>query len=222
MIGVYPMVTLALPLLADNLAANQAITGGSIATTSWGWQWQQARQWLGEWLELQFTASPLQGWDLPVWLPPLWVQQAILGFVLGALLGWLGLLSWQIAQRYYRQWQRRSRPSQIVPREEAAEVSLNVKAWLARSRQAQQQGRYPDACDALYHALLQHLDDTGTAPQLASRTDREYRHLLQAHPKFGTYQTVFDVHEQAHFGGLVISAETWQRCQPVYRELAAS
>ncbi len=217
--GVYPMVNLSLPLLADNLAVNLATAAGSFATTSWGWQWHQARQWVGEWLELQFTASPLNGWDLPEWLPPLGVQQAILGFVLGAILGWLGLLGWQLGRRYYRQWQRRSPPTATPGRDRNPDATRRVRRWLARSQQYERQGRYRDACDALYRALLHHLDETQIVPQLASRTDREYLRLLQTHPQFASYQTVIQTHEQVHFGDLAASSETWQRCQPAFQAL---
>lgn len=217
--GVYPIVNLWVPLLADYLAANLATTAGSFATTSWGWQWRQARQWVGEWLELQLTASPLDDWDLPDWLPPLWMQQAILGFVLGALLAWLGLLGWQMTRRYYHQWQRRSSPVVAASRDRDPDTLRTVRQWLVRSQQYQQQGRYRDACDALYRALLHHLDETQIVPQLASRTDREYLYLLQTHPQFASYQTVIQTHEQVHFGGLAPSPETWQRCQPAYQAL---
>lgn len=200
---------------------NQETAAGTFATTSLGWQWQQFRQWVGEWIELQWAPLQANPVELPNWIPPLWAQQAILGFVLGALLGWLVLLSGQVARRYYRQWQRRSASAPLPADSLEAMEILSVPAWLMRSRQYQQQGRYREACDALYRALLQHLADTQIAPPLASRTDREYLQLLQAHPQLANYQIVIVTHEQAHFGGLAVSDETWQRCQPVYRALVS-
>jgi len=68
-------------------------------------------------------------------------------------------------------------------------------------------------------AVLQRLNDAGTAVHQPSRTDGEYLELIQQLPQPVPYETVITIHEQLYFGNTEASASTFEQCQQAYQQI---
>lgn len=199
------------------------MSAGSFETTNFGWQVQQLQQQAAEWLELQFSQfnPPQVSWpSLPAdWSWLLWVSWALFWITLGLLLSWLAL-------RLLRLWPelRRAFPSLLgnsaVPRATGAEAQLTPAAWQQRANEFQRIGNYREACRSLYMAMLQRLHDTGTAQNLPSRTDGEYRQLLGQIRAGEPYEILLLTHERLCFGTAEPAPEDFRRCQQAYRQIS--
>lgn len=184
------------------------------------WQIQQVQQRVEEWLEQVFSGidpeQQLSGWELPNWL-----FQVLFWFVLLSFLGWA---VWQIYQFLYPYWLRSQSPADVqvdsVSQIVGAEMQT-VDEWLHRSRRAQQQGNYREACRMLYLAMVQQLDDRKLISASASRTGGEYLRLIQVLDQPLPYQILIQAHEQACFSENLISAELFDRCWQAYQEIQA-
>jgi hypothetical protein len=193
----------------------------SFDKTSFGWQFQQLQQRLGEWLEVKFRPALSQAAN-SIGVPP-WVWDILLN------IGWLifGLVSawvaWQIYKllRPYVLLPIFSTPnrSMSAPQEDSDRQVHSAAIWLQQAQQLQSEGKYGDACRALYMALLQRLSDAELIADRASRTDREYIKLLQKIPQSQPCQLLIATHEQLWFGDAAISAETFDRCQQAYQDV---
>lgn len=193
---------------------DQTMTTGTFEQTSLDWQMQQLQQQMGEWLERLFMATP----D-PDWQPPQQVSAGVFWLLVGGLVGWGG---WQAYRRllpalvlYWRSLQQGA--SRSVDAAEAADPS--AAEWVQRSRLAQQQGNYREACRALYLAALQRLNDQALIPQEPSRTDGEYLRILQSFDHLQPYTVLIQTHERLCFSAAPISAEQFDRCWQAYRQL---
>lgn len=183
--------------------------------TSWIWQLSVFQQQVEEWLELQFSQSQL---SLPNWFLPQWLINIIKGLawlLLGLFVVWLGWRLWQILEPYLYSFVAQTGASNLVKKQ-----ALSVDRWLERSQAYFSKGNYREACRCLYLAMLQHLHDTGIAPDQSSRTDGEYLQLVQQLPQSQSYQTLITTHEQLCFGNAEIVPETFERCRQAYREIA--
>jgi hypothetical protein len=169
-----------------------------------------------EWLELQFPKSPTYQGD-PV---PSWLVQTVFWVVAIALATWLLWQSYRWWRHYWRDRRSRARSYRVHEVARPAE-SLTVAQWLQQAQILQRQGNYAMACRALYMAMLQRLDDTKQLPLLSSRTDGEYRQLIQSLPHPQPYTTLINTHEQICFGNAPVSANLFQHCQQAYREIEA-
>ena len=191
---------------------------GSFEKTNWGWQLSQFQKQVGEWVELQvsrFASSlPKSSWpriNAP-WLGEL--LKAVVLLLLGLCLTWLGWKLRRLLKPYLYSLSGSPRASATTQVNE-----LSAQAWLQRSQACFRQGNYREACRYLYLAMLQRLNDTGIAPHQPSRTDGEYRQLVQQLPQSQSYQTLITTHEQLCFGNAEIKLETFDQCQQAYREI---
>lgn len=196
--------------------------------TNFGWQMQQQLQQLGEWVELtvsQIHPPTLPGVSLSPWLSNLlrlllWIwsyKEVAFWVIIGLFLSWI---VWQV----WRLWGDRlsSFPSRLrnsASRTDSGVSELTVSAWLQRAQEFYRQGNYGEACRNLYMAMLQKLHETGIAPHQLSRTDGEYRQLMQELPQAGLYQTLLTTHEQLCFGNAEISADDFAQCQQAYQQI---
>ncbi|MEL6816113.1 MAG: DUF4129 domain-containing protein [Cyanobacteria bacterium J06598_3] len=103
----------------------------------------------------------------------------------------------------------------------ATEEKLTTQHWWQQAQALAQQGKYREACIALYRATLQHLHDAQVLQHDASRTDSEYLTGLNRvnKPMPRPYQLLIGTHERLTFGRAIASAEMFQRCQRAYQEM---
>jgi hypothetical protein len=199
------------------------MSAGAFEKSNFGWQLQQLQQQAGEWLELQFSQFKLPKVSWPSgsvdWSWLLWVSWALFWITLGLLLSWLAL-------RLLRLWPelRRAFPSLLgnsaMPKATPLESQLTPAAWQQRANEFQRQGNYREACRSLYMAMLQRLHDTGTAVNQPSRTDGEYRQLIEPIPAGEPYEILLLTHERLCFGTSVATPEDFRRCQQAYRQIS--
>jgi hypothetical protein len=183
-----------------------------------GWQLQQLRRRIGEWIEVQFSFPEWDGIDGPdpVTLPE-WITQAAFWIITTLLLIWvlrqlvIGLRPY--AQQWQMPWDRRDRTSP------SSSSDLPASHWLQQALRYQQQGNYAEACRALYLATLQQLHEAQTIPQQHSRTDGEYLKLVNQLPQPRPYQLLIRTHERLCFSRTPITGEIWQRCRRAYEEI---
>ncbi|NJK54205.1 MAG: DUF4129 domain-containing protein [Leptolyngbyaceae cyanobacterium SU_3_3] len=187
--------------------------------TNFDWQLQQLSRRVGEWIELRLTGSRLP--NVPNspqwWFPENFLQISFWAIVVFASI-WLGWQVWRLASAYLdsanspaARWRNRS--------EEIAERDRTLADWMRQMQEYQRQGNYPEACRALYMAMLQHLNDTKLLPHQLSRTDGEYLKIVQQFPQAQAYQTLIRTHEQLCFGNVAISSEELGICQRAYRAI---
>lgn len=187
-------------------------------------QWQLQLWWMqfNEWVESLFNNPNQAGDRTNNGLPeiPSWVYQGVFWGLLAVLAGWLLWQLYQLLSPYLPQvlrWQPGGRSTKaLTPKEK----EMAIAQWLTRSRQAQQQGNYREACRALYMATLQHLNDRELIRQEPSRTDGEYIRLLTLIDRPHPYQLLVQTHEQLHFSSTEISQETCDRCWQAYEEIS--
>jgi hypothetical protein len=191
---------------------------GSFEKTNPQWQIQQIGQQIGEWIEFQIAnLSPKNELGLPEWSISQDFWQAL--FYLSIILLVL-ILSWQLVRvfsPYLKKLEQQVKSTSAESATLAPPPSLTN--WLRRATDQQRQGNYREACRALYMAMLQRLHDTQQVPHQPSRTDGEYRQVVQSLPKAQACQMLLNTHEQVWFGESASSAEIFDRCQKAYREI---
>jgi hypothetical protein len=196
---------------------NGSETAGEFQKSSLGWQLQQTQQRIEEFIErLLFgndpNRDPASDWSLPDWL-----LEGLFWLLVIALVGWVGWQLYKLLSPYlYPAVRLRRSPA---PSTNSQPQALTISEWLGRSRTAQQQGDYREACRCLYMAMLQNLNDKELIPQQLSRTDGEYLRLVQMLNPPQPYQTLIRIHEQLCFSDAAISADTFERCWQAYQEI---
>ncbi|MBC7882301.1 MAG: DUF4129 domain-containing protein [Anaerolineae bacterium] len=187
----------------------------SFDKTSVGWAIQQLQQRLAEWLEGAFAKNPV---DVPnlEWLAP------IILILFWLLLGAFGLwLLWQIALVLQPALQERRRtPLTGTTTDEESISTYSAAAYLKQAQAFQKQGKYREAARALYLAMLQTLNDKQVVLEQLSRTDGEYRQLIQPLSQAPAYQLLIDTHEQILFDETQTTAQTVEQLQQAYQEIA--
>ncbi len=188
---------------------------GRFQQNSLGWQLYLLRKRVSEAIEAFF--APARKINRPNWELPEWAARLFFWAVVTALVLWLLWQLYQLLRPYLNQAiaLRTPAPTEVAEKP----PSLTVHQWLGRSQLLARQGNYREACRSLYLALLQHLDETRQIPQQNSRTDGEYRQLLQTRPEAPLYQVVLDTHEQLCFSQAEVSADTFERCQRASQEV---
>lgn len=196
------------------------MASGTFEKTSVAWQIQQLQQRISEWLERIFARPPDSNVPTPNWQIPDWLQKGLFWFMVVALILWAGWQLYQLLQPYLSGY---FHPGNLSPPLTTAPTTrLTASDWLKRSRQAQQQGNYREACRALYMATLQQLSDNSLICQEPSRTDGEYLHLIQEISASQPYRLLIQIHEQLCFSDTDISVEVFDRCWQAYREIEES
>lgn len=203
---------------------------GSFEKTNIGWQVQQLLRQTGEWIEWQLDKLSAQPNSQALKSLPDWLTDAIEAFVRVAFWLLVGFcfvwIAWQLLQTFLPSLRTLKLPAwlqrqSVRPATNAQISQLTAAGWFQRSQDYQRQGNYPEAFQALYFALLQYLSEANLVPLEASRTDGEYWQLVQHFPQAQLYQLLINTHEQFRFNNAVISAETLNRCQQAYREIAS-
>ena len=209
----------ALELAASETSGAGALgaeASGTFEKTSFDWQLHQLQQQFGEWVQRLLSNdsnAPEQNWQLPEWL--------LNGLFWLIVIGLTSFLGWQVYRLLSPYWAASWRSRQNI-RAAASSTEMPVAEWLQRSRQAQQQGNYREACRALYLAMLQRLNDQNLIAQQPSLTDGEYAtllHTLSTLDRPQPYHLLLRTHERLHFSQATISAETCDRCWQAYREI---
>ncbi|MEM6837238.1 MAG: DUF4129 domain-containing protein [Cyanobacteria bacterium P01_C01_bin.120] len=191
----------------------------SIQSSSVPWQIRQGGKNLSEWIQLQLSqraaneSTPPPDFDFPQWLGPFIMWSLIIA---GAI--WLGWVLVQALEQY--QASRRARPAKptvefMVPLEKHT-----AAGWLRQAQQFERDGKWREACRALYMAALQLLHEREWLADLPSRTDGEYLQAVQQLQKPRPLQVLIRTHERSLFGGEVLAADNVQRCRRAYEELA--
>ena len=201
------------------LRSGKSVAVGSFEKNSLDWQLHQLQQQFMEWLERLFSSmagAPDQpGTQLPEWL----LRGLFWLMVIGAasFVGWqlYRLLRPYLVARFSQLGRQRHQSPPPPERRSLTE-------WLERSRTAQQQGNYREACRALYMAALQQLGDRHLIDQEASRTDGEYLRLLPTIDRSQPYQVLIQTHERLCFSESDISVEQFDRCWQAFQQILPS
>lgn len=191
---------------------------GTFEKDSLGWQVQLLQQQIGEWFERLPTGAQPPSANSPNWSVPAWVFPLLLWTIAIALILWIGWQLYRLLSPYLliNLFPGRFRPKKTTIGES---VELMPEArWVVRSRTFAQQGNYRAACQALYMAVLQQLDDRKILPGDRSRTDGEYLRFLQTQPNPRPYHVLFRTHERLCFGDVEISEAQFIDCEQAYRE----
>jgi Domain of unknown function (DUF4129) len=190
----------------------------SAEKTSWRWQLAQFQQHLVEWLEVKLrSADRDSSLDIfPAWLGEFLVRLTWL--VLAGLVIWVG---YRIVYPYWQKWLSKNKQQQSVDRSIVEQI-YTAAELLDRSRQFQLDENYTEASRWLYLAMLQLLNDAKFIPHLPSRTDREYVKILRTVPNIQSGELLVSIHERFYFGNEIVTAEDFDRCQQVYREIEMS
>ena len=193
------------------------MAAGSFEKNSFDWQLRQLQQQFMEWLERLF-ATPSGASNDPGFQLPDWVLRGLFWLILIGIASFLGWQLYRLLRPYladrFLQLGRRQRDSQPQPEQ------LSLADWLERSRTAQQQGNYREACRSLYMAALQQLSDRRLIDQEASRTDGEYLRLLPTLDRAQPYQVLIQTHERLCFSQADISVEQFDRCWQAFQQLS--
>jgi hypothetical protein len=190
------------------------VASGTFDKNSVDWWVQQQQQQAGEWIESIFSGIRLGNLGGEDWALPDWFLQGFFWTVIAAIVLGSGWQIYQIFQPYVDRYLKRERKQPTVPI-----PKLSAPEWLERSRQAQQQGNYREACRGLYMAALQQLSDRNLIRQEASRTDGEYLSLVTRLDPHQSYQFLIRTHERLCFSDAAITAETYDRCWQAYQEI---
>jgi hypothetical protein len=191
----------------------------SFQRTNLDWQVQQWRRWVGEWLELQFRER-LEATSLPQWTISPLLLRTLFWVIVTCVIVWS---VWQL----YHLLSPHINPFGGFDRHLGKSAlgrkhPQTVTDWLGQAQEWRRRGDYGQACQALYMAMLQRLDDTKQLPHQLSRTDGEYLRVIQTFPKPQPYQVLIATHEQVCFGNIEASLATFHHCQQAYREIEAS
>ena len=193
------------------------MAAGSFEKNSFDWQLRQLQQQFMEWLERLFATQSGAANDPGFQLPD-WVLRGLFWLIVIGIASFLGWQLYRLLRPYladrFLQLGRQQRDSQPQPEQ------LSLADWLARSRTAQQQGNYREACRALYMAALQQLSDRRLIDQEASRTDGEYLRLLPLIDRAQPYQVLIQTHERLCFSQADISVEQFDRCWQAFQQLS--
>jgi hypothetical protein len=190
---------------------------------SLGWQLEQLTQRINEWIEARWNASnpPSPDIDLPQWHISEWFVKGFFWALLGGLLGWCLWKSFPTLQRLWYQWLpqtlRRSSSSRSFSKPQPPQY------WLLQSKILARQSNYPEACRALYFALLQWLHDQDLISQSASRTDGEYLQLLPqvliSPSQADSTAIVIHLHQELCFSSKSLNQEDFLQCHTAIQTL---
>ncbi|MFS8117958.1 MAG: DUF4129 domain-containing protein [Microcoleus sp.] len=191
----------------------------SFEKTNFGWQLAQSQQRFMEWWELK-TAQNMPNVELPSWFDsPILRTIAKTAFwvILALLAVWASWQIWQQLRFYIHNFRKSNQTTDVSAKQTIENVS--VAEWFLRSQKLKQSCKYRQACNCLYMAVLQRLNDAGTAVYQASRTDGEYLQLIQKLSQPAPYETVIAIHEQLYFGNMKADASTFEQCQQAYQQI---
>ena len=206
----------------------------SYNSSSLGWQIHKGAQRFREWAEYRADQSDFDwpDWKWPDWarfdwrLPPE-VGQILFWSGVSLVAVWLGWLLFRAIEPSFARWLEQEQSWVKLGKQAAPSTGDRAaKDWWKQAQDFAQQGRYADACKALYSATLQHLHDSQQLLHKPSRTDGEYLEQLRQHEQPGQkrplprpYQLLIGTHERLVFGSAIATAEMFQRCRQAYEEI---
>ncbi|MGB7440997.1 MAG: DUF4129 domain-containing protein [Coleofasciculaceae cyanobacterium] len=196
---------------------------GSYEQDSLAWQLRQLQQRFGEWWELQTSqfVSDISQASLPSWLSStIWryIAQTLFWITLALLLIWATLQVMRRLSPYLNTLKNQQSQSAKI-RDNTGFRELSTAAWLAKAQKLQRQGNYRQACNCLYMAMLQRLNDKGVISHQASRTDGEYLQLIEQLPQPRPYQILLSNHQRLCFSNTEASPSVFDECQQAYQEI---
>lgn len=199
------------------------MSANSFDKNSFGWQFQQLQQRVGEWLEVRLRPA-LDRAANSIGVPPDWVWNLLLNIawlIFGLVIAWVAWQIYKLLRPYILSLMVSNRNSNLdaIMAEDGDRLAYSVADWLRQAQQLRSDGKYGDACRALYMALLLRLSDAELIASQASRTDREYLKLLQKIPQSQPCQLLIATHEQLWFSDAPVSSETFDRCQQAYEDV---
>ncbi|WP_072620513.1 DUF4129 domain-containing protein [Spirulina major] len=191
------------------------------AQQSLSWQFSQWQRQIGEWWDWQ--TRQLNGpdeTDVAQWLmsPPWQLLRQLIFW--GGLIA-LGLWSLWVVGRglapYVKSWRTRNQRDRTTA---PSSLQHTAAQWQTEAKQQYLKGHYRQACLCLYLGMLQILHDRHIAPHLPSRTDGEYRQLIQTLPRPDPYFTLLVMHQGLKFGDTRPTAALFDRCWHAYSDLS--
>ncbi len=186
---------------------------------SLGWQMQKLSQRVQEWIEHQFR-FPAQSSPAPEpWVWPEWVGHTIFWVLIVGFSSWLVWQLYHLLRPYVSSWRS---PAVLNPKPASKQnQGRSPQHWWQKAQGLGQQGRYRDACLALYMGMLQQIHTTQKIPKRDSYTDGEYWAMLQAISMSDAYKVLLDIHADVVFGNEQGSEDLFHRCQQAYREIVS-
>ena len=193
----------------------------SIQKSNLPWQVRQLSRNVVEWIQLQLPRgqAPPDNEPPPVRELPDWLSSVVQGMSIVIL---IALVTWIIVKVIDAYLARRRRDLQLQPVVATLHPSQPQKTtneWLRQAQAFEKQGRWAEACWALYRAALQLLHDRDWIPHQFSRTDGEYLQAIQQLQRPRPFQLLVRTHDRSYFGSDTLTAENVQRCRQAYQEV---
>lgn len=192
----------------------------SFQDDSLGWQFQKLGQRVQEWVEFQFQSLNIPQVEADPWVLPDWVGRTIFWVLVIGVVSWLAWQIYGMLRPYASDW--RSPLSMNRQPSSGQHQRRSPQDWWQVAQDFRQQGRYGEACLALYRGMLQQFHDTGQIPKKDSYTDGEYWRLMRNTVRSVDCRVLLDAHEQTVFGDMQASDALVNRCQEAYRNITAS
>ncbi|MGK7953716.1 MAG: DUF4129 domain-containing protein [Crocosphaera sp.] len=195
----------------------------SVETNNFGWQISQWQQNISERWELIGTqlSDNLADVAFPSWLDSPLVRFISYLIFWGTLAVFLVWITWK-GQQWIRWYQRQLKSSQtkrIIRNIPDVTDNYSVDYWVTQTQQAQQQGNYHHACQCLYQAMLQQLDNKGIVPHESSRTDGEYGQIIAKMSQPQPYEQLLETHQALCFGNFPASLSLLETCWQAYEQI---
>lgn len=184
---------------------------------------------VGEWLEIQFqTPDQPAGVDrLPQWSLPDWLGDALVWAMILGGLTWVGWRSFPPLGRWLRaHWQQRQQNSRVLDQSGERLDRFSATQWRSQAEQWAHQGNYPQACLALYRALLAQLATHQGFTLGASDTDQDCKIALRSlgqlawsDRQWQASDVLLELHERFCFSDRPLTQVDFQQGCGAYGEL---
>jgi len=193
-----------------------AIPAAQFEKDSFGWRMHQWQMRIGEWIERLFDRDdrPQQNWQLS----EEWLR---FGFylIVGVFILWGLWQLYRLLRPYGFSLLQPQRGTTLEGTPRSSQPDLTASQWLGRSQALAHQGNYREACRSLYLSMVERLHESEIIPRDRSRTDGEYRQLIQILPNVDPYETLIQTHERLCFSDAEVSASLFQQCHQAYQQL---
>ena len=186
-------------------------------SNSINWSFRQIFQRGREWFEHVTLRRNRSGSSID-WSLPDWLVRILFWCLVVAIALWIGWRLLLVLEQAMKRWRAR-RIQTLGDRVRADGTDWPVPVWLQRAQTLQQQGKYAEACRALYMALLQLLDDRNWVSHRDSRSNGEYLQSLRQYRPQNAYRRLIDTHDRSHFGETLLSGTDFQHCSDSFQAI---